>query len=361
MNVRSPMIIAALLLAVQLPVIAGQTTPQNQTPPPNGQTTDPAKKPDPPKPTPSAEDIRISQLHGDIKTQLRDNHNISISCKWDDGQCGPLYVTATAASTIELSLENFQSPEPVKIRMTGGERSDSGELLCSGIELDPSWQNVLISVHKGRRWAATATQAVANTCTAPKRAGSPKISLVTQGKTERLLIEIGGGKASLSVPLVYQRWFADTGGLIAFNLVRNERLQTTAVTGGKVMITEVRREERVEPTTGITVNLHPSSYPRFAAQFALSVGRENSRSYYLGGGWRLREAGERALATLTIGLAATEVRRFPGARQLIHDKTPLAPDSESLKPSREFAFGPYIGLSLGFSFGNLQPTKPAGQ
>ena len=357
MNVRSPMIIAAMLLAVRLPVIAGQTTPQNQTPPHSGQTAEPPKTAEP-APTPSAEDARISQLLGDIKTQLRDDHNISISCKWNDGQCGPLYVTATAASTIELSLDGLASPD--RIRMTAGERSSSGDLLCSGRLLDPSWHNVLISVHKGRRWFATATpQADANTCTDPKKVDSPEISIVTQGTSERLLIEIGDGKESLSVPLVYQRWFADTGGLIAFNLVRNERLKTTAVTEGKVMITEVRREERVEPTTGITVNLHPSSYPRLAAQFALSVGRESSRSYYLGAGWRLREAGERALATFTIGLAATEVRRFPGARKLIN--TPIASDSESLKPSREFAFGPYIGLSLGFSFGNLQPAKPAAQ
>jgi hypothetical protein len=199
----------------------------------------------------------------------------------------------------------------------------------------------------------------------PNDESSPTVSIVTRGQSERLLIDLDdnapGGTAhkSLSVPLVYQRWYADTGGLIAFNAVRNERLKTAAAAGGKVMITDVRRDERVEPTTGITVNLHPSSYPKLAAQFALSVGRENSRSYYVGAGWRLREAGERALATFSIGLAATEVHRFPGARTLIG--TPLAADSERLKPTREFAFGPYIGLSLGFSFGNLQPTQPAGQ
>lgn len=362
MNVRTPMVLAALLLAVRLPVIAGQNTQANQTQPTSGQSTDTTK--DAPKDTAkdtakteSPEDKRISELLGDIQTKLRDDHKIAISCKWDAGQCGPLYVTATSVSTIELSLEGF-TPAPTRIRMTAGENSEAGDRLCSAINLDPRWKNVLISVSKGRGVRAKAAQ-TDTPCDPVKTPPSPEISLVTRGDSARLLIEIGSGTTSrsLSVPLVYQRWFADTGGLIAFNLVRDERLRTTAV-DGKVKITDVVREERVEPTTGITVNLHPSFLPKFAAQFALSVGRENSRSYFLGAGWRLREAGERALATFSIGLAATEVKRFPGARKITD---PVAPDSEVLKPSRTFAFGPYIGLSLGFSFGNLQPANSTRQ
>lgn len=358
MNVRSPLVIAALLLAMGLPVLADDTPPKNQTPPGNsGSATGAAGAQ---TQTQSAED-RMRALLGEIETKLRDDHNIAISCNWNDSLCGPLYVTATTASTIELSLDGFSASSPVEIRMTAGELGDNDETVCSGITLPKTWHSVLISVHKSRLWAPTAKERGSKTCADPPPADSPTISIVTHGQSERLRIDFDDGTkhGSLSVPLIYQRWYADTGGLIAFNAVRNERLKTAAANGGKVMITDVRRDERVEPTTGITVNLHPSSYPKFAAQFALSVGRENSRSYYLGAGWRLREAGERALATFSIGLAATEVRRFPGARALIG--TPLAADSESLKPAREFAFGPYIGLSLGFSFGNLQPTNPTGQ
>ena len=356
MNVRSPLVIAALLLAVQLPVFADDPPPKTQTPPPSNSGRTGAASAQTP-------DDRMQAALGDVATQLRDDHNTAINCKWNDSLCGPLYVTATSASTIEVSLDGFPSNNEVKVRMSAGEYGDSGKKVCSGIKLQQSLRSVLIAVHKGRKWRPTSTQDDDSICDVPQKADS-SISIVTHGRSERLLVEFYddlGAHRSLSVPLIYQRWYADTGGLIAFNAVRNERLKTAAADGGKVIITDVLREERVEPTTGITVNLHPSSYPKFAAQFALSVGRESSRSYYLGAGWRLREAGDRALATFSIGLAATEVRRFPGARALVTSRTPLAADSESLKPSREFAFGPYIGLSLGFSFGNLQPTTPAGQ
>lgn len=106
------------------------------------------------------------------------------------------------------------------------------------------------------------------------------------------------------------------------------------------------------------LNFHPANYPSLAAQFGLATSVDRAASYYVGAAYRLRELGPRTLATFAVGLAATQVKRFPDVS--VNDiRTATAP--EVAQGSNRYAFEPYMSISLGFAFGGTDTAKAPGQ
>ena len=188
----------------------------------------------------------------------------------------------------------------------------------------------------------------------------PVIGFVTFGGAEDLLIQLQINDEpikTIKAGLNYQRWFVDMGGFITFGFVSDEELVTEDATpAGNVRVLKKRHKDKIVPSTGIVLNFHPANYPALAAQFGIATSVDRAASYYLGFGYRLRELGPRTLATFTAGIAATQVKRFP-------DVSPgdirSATAPAITQGSNRYAFGPYLSLSLGFSFGGIdKPTTP---
>jgi hypothetical protein len=162
---------------------------------------------------------------------------------------------------------------------------------------------------------------------------------------------------TIMATLSYQRWFVDMGGFITFGSVSDQELVTEDAAPGMVRILKKRRKDKLVPGTGIVLNFHPANYPALATQFGIATSVDRAASYYLGLGYRLRELGPKTLATIALGIAATQVKRFPDVNP---GEVRSATAPVVTQGSNKYAFGPYLSLSLGFSFGGADtPATPA--
>jgi hypothetical protein len=186
------------------------------------------------------------------------------------------------------------------------------------------------------------------------------IGFVTLGGVENLPIQldINGQSKTIMAQLSYQRWFVDMGGFITFASTADQELAKKDLGNGNVLITKKRYKDKLVPGTGIVLNFHPANYPSLAAQFGLATSVDRAASYYLGCAYRLRELGPKTLATFAVGIAATQVKRFPDVS--VNDiRSATAP--EVAQGSNRYAFGPYMSISLGFSFGGMDTAKAPAQ
>jgi hypothetical protein len=189
---------------------------------------------------------------------------------------------------------------------------------------------------------------------------SPGIGFISRGTAEWIYITVQAdddAPQTIAAGLSYQRWFVDMGGFITFGFVSDEELVTEDATpAGSVRVVKKRHKDKIVPGTGIVLNFHPANYPSIAAQFGIATRVDRAASYYLGFGYRLRQLGPNTLATFAAGISATQVKRFPDVSVGdIRSATSVA----ITQGSNRYAFGPYLSLSLGFSFGGVdKPTTP---
>lgn len=187
------------------------------------------------------------------------------------------------------------------------------------------------------------------------------IPIVADGQTETVKVTFYSGDEALRsfiIPFRYQRWWADAGGAFLFPNIEDERLKTENDANGKVKVLDIKRDaSKVEPDTGIVVNLHPGNYPELGIQFGLSTGRDSELNYYFGPAIRLREIGKRGLATFSAGAALSKTQDYPDLT--IYDPAhPTAggiydASDARLLGTRSYELSWYVGISLGFTFGGV--------
>ena len=184
--------------------------------------------------------------------------------------------------------------------------------------------------------------------------GDLKVALipyVTEGNSSRLVVhtfdQSGLPLKIVDVPLVYQPWFVDSGGFLAFTTLVDKEITKHDVGNGNVKIDNVRWSNRLTPNTGLAINFHPANYPNAGIQFGLTTVEEKV-TYHLGGAYRLRSIGPKAIATIAAGLAVGQVNRFP---DVAVGDTRSSTDA-GLNGTKRWATGAYLSLSFGFTFGN---------
>lgn len=191
----------------------------------------------------------------------------------------------------------------------------------------------------------------------------PLIQYATEGNSSRLTVHAiskdGKTNVVVDVPVAYQPWFMDSGGFLAFTTLVDKEITKHDQGDGTVKIDNVRWSNRLTPNTGLAINFHPANYPNAGIQFALTTVEEKV-TYHLGGAYRLRSVGSKAIATVAAGLAVGQVNRFPDIK--VGDVR--ASTDAGLNGTKRWATGAYLSLSFGFTFGNGSGTttenkKPA--
>lgn len=308
----------------------------------------------------------IKKLLGEIVT-TSDDHPVHIICSAKDPKnlnCTPpsIFVSSSAISIIEIT--DISAQLSLAVRITSGELDDvsGAPLFVERFYSAPVPDTIFIAVNRARRFNRTYQDRDANRFTQKVNDAAmtsvdfsiPFLSLSRSGLMGVQLIIDDGASETFKIPLNYQHWFVDTGGFLTFGVVADQELAVEDAGSGNVRVIKKRSKDKLVPGTGIVLNFHPANYPGLAAQFGLATSVDRAASYYLGIGYRLRELGPKTLATFAVGLAATQVKRFPDVS--VGDVHPATADSIT-KGSSRYAFGPYLSLSLGFSFGgNDTPT-----
>lgn len=373
-------ILGSLVLAIS---VAGNVSGKQVQPTPTPSPV-PAPQPQPQLPptlTPADKDA-IAKLLNEALVKA-DEHPFRIVCSATSLACTPpaIFISAAAISAIEIK-DIPSTARALTVRLTAGESDANGPLIVERV-FDPSAipDHIIIALNKARR-SRTTFEAPKNTdgksrarnylesqsnvrLTLPSASSTskdPAIGFVTLGSAEALLIQLQVDNAppkTIVANLDYQRWFVDMGGFITFVSAADQELVTEDAGDGQLRVLKKRRKDAIVPGTGIVLNFHPANYPALAAQFGIATSVDRAASYYLGFGYRLRELGPRTLATFAFGIAATQVKRFPDVSA--GDVRPATATSIT-QGSNRYAFGPYLSLSLGFSFGGVdnpqdQPSK----
>jgi hypothetical protein len=353
----------ALSLTLSAGTLLGQTpTPQPQTPP---TLTD-------------ADKAAIKKLLNEAIVQGED-HPFQTTCSATSLTCTPPAVFISAAAISSIKISDFPANvRSLTVRVTAGE-SQNGQTLIVRRVYDPAAipDQIVIAVSKPRRLRRTYGTPAASGSQTPEQAyasyqsskpmlqpsaqatsDDPVIGFVALGTSDTLTIQLQMNDATpktISTTLQYQRWFIDMGGFITFASAADEELVTENASAGNVKILKKRNKDKIVPGTGIVLNFHPANYPSLAAQFGLATSVDRAASYYLGFGYRLRELGPRTLATFAAGIAATQVKRFPDVSvgDVLSATATTVTDG-----SKRYVFGPYLSLSLGFSFGGVENQPP---
>jgi hypothetical protein len=308
-----------------------------------------------------------------------EDHPFEIACSATSGTCTPPSIFISAANISAIEIDDIPAnTNNLTVRVTAGESDEKGPLIVR--RTYPTGKipdHIIIAVNKARRFYSTYAADTSSTnlpASAARKylitqspiepqpnssntSDDPAIGFVTFGAAEDLLIqlEIDGKPKTIIVKLNYQRWFVDMGGFITFVSAADEELITEDAGGGNVRVVKKRSRDKIVPGTGIVLNFHLANYPSLAAQFGLATSVDRAASYYLGFGYRLRELGPRTLATFAFGIAATQVKRYPDVS--VGDiRLPTA--IAITQGSNRYAFGPYMSLSLGFSFGGVENPPP---
>lgn len=319
----------------------------------------------------------IKQILNDAQIKSED-HPFRTDCTVPSYTCNPNSVFISAAAISTINIDGIpDSSKRLTVRITAGETDANGEsLFVKRIYKQPLPDHIQIAVHKSRGFRQTfGTYATATKTPLKSFAGAlsddsdteerhqhysddPAIGFVSRGISDVLSIELqldNGPIKTIKVTLNYQRWFVDMGGFLTFSSVADEELATQDDAPGMVKILKKRHKSKLVPGTGLVLDFHPANYPSLAAQFGIATSVDRNASYYLGFGYRLRQLGSNTLATFAAGLAATQVKRFPDVK--VGDIR-SATSAAVTQGSSRYAFGPYLSLSLGFSFGGIDnPPK----
>jgi len=353
--------LAALLLAALMsaPAVYAQQQPAPQTPP---MLTD-------------ADKAAIKKLLDEAVVKSGDQPT-RIVCSASSFSCSPAAVFISAASISIIEITDLKATQSLTVRLTTGETDDEGKALTVRRDYAAGSlpDKILVAVHRARRFRKTYDGSRRSSSVyAPVKeflskqsnssaalAEDPSIAFIALGRSSTLSIQLsidGQEPQTMVATLNYQRWFVDMGGFITFGFATDQELALEEVQPGQVQVLKKRRTDKLVPGTGIVLNFHPANYPAIALQFGLATSVDRAASYFAGAGYRLRELGPRTLATFAVGLAATQVKRFPDVR--VGDIRPSTAPEVTTGKSR-YTFGPYLSLSLGFSFGgNGQPAAPA--
>jgi hypothetical protein len=320
-------------------------------------------------PPASIDDIKHLLDEALVKTE---SHPFRTDCTVSSWSCSPgtVFISAAAISTINIDGIPANTPA-LRVIITTGETDEFGNSLTVDREYKPGAipDHIQIAVHKGRAAKQTfgtlggkKTETPAwlfNKAQSIKDSEDPAIGFVSRGISDSLSIELKIGEASfktIKVNLNYQRWFVDMGGFLTFSTVSDQELVSEDAGAGLVKILKKRYQSKLVPGTGIVLDFHPANFPFLAAQFGIATSVDRNASYFLGAGIRLRQLGPNTLATFAIGLAATQAKRFPDVKigDIRSSTSPTVTQG-----SNRYAFGPYLSLSLGFSFGGTDAPPPA--
>ncbi len=346
-----------------------------------------------PPPQLTKEDLKQVLDEARIKN---DDHPFRIECSATSWSC-PTAVFISADALSDIIIKDIpQGAQKLKIFITAGETDeDQNPLFVRRVyKAKHIPDRIVITVNKPRRFKPTLArkdpaQNIQASTTSTDQArwlaresnpkgpenttvdvakmlpeNNPSIGFIALGKSDTLAIQMqfdDDPPKTIIATLNYQRWFVDMGGFLTFSSVSDQELVTELVVGGEhdgqVKILKKRNQAKLVSGTGLALDFHLANYPNWGAQFGLATNVDRKASYYIGGAYRLRELGPRTLATIAAGIAATQATRFPDVS--IGDfRNPTA--IEVTQGSKRYAFGPYISLSLGFSFGGVdQPPKSA--
>jgi hypothetical protein len=368
--------IASVILSLSfIGVLTGTTFGQAREPP------SPVPAPAPPTPQPQLPRKLTPEDKAAIKDLFNEAvttgiaHPFQITCSATTGNCNPsaVFISAATISTIKIN-EIPTGTTALTVRITAGETDKLGESLIVRRTFSQTAipDQIVIAVHRARRLRETYGTSGATNMTpakafceaqsAPTLNDDPAIGFVSLGGSETLAIQLTMTGASntptlktIMATMNYQRWFIDMGGFLTFGFVSDQELVMEDAAPGTVRILKKRRTDKIVPGTGIVLNFHPANYPGLAAQFGIATSVDRAASYYMGFGYRLRELGPKTLATFAAGIAATQVRRFPDVKP---GDIRSATATTVTQGSNRYAFGPYLSLSLGFSFGGVE-TPPA--
>jgi hypothetical protein len=319
----------------------------------------------------------------DLKQALQDaqvkseDHPFRTDCTVPDYTCAPTSVFISAAAISTINIDGIpDSARKLTVRITAGETDANGEsLFVKRVYKGPLPDHIQIAIHKARGVRQTfgtnpakqksALKSFAETLSDGSEteehhqhySDDPAIGFVSRGISDALSIELqldNGPIKTIKVTLNYQRWFVDMGGFLTFSTVSDEELSTQDDAPGMVKILKKRHKSKLVPGTGLVLDFHPANYPALAAQFGIATSVDRNASYYLGFGYRLRQLGSNTLATFAAGIAATQAKRFPDVK--VGDIR-SATSTAVTQGSNRYAFGPYLSLSLGFSFGGIDTNK----
>ena len=281
-----------------------------------------------------------------------------------------LYVNASQSSILEL----VNVPKDTCLYVMSGERSGDSPRACFKHS-----DRVFVAVHRKRKFRSSYR---CKNCSSDQKLNwtlnsdlmkaadysddVPLIRYVTEGNSSRLVVHAMPKDGSndpektvvVDIPLAYQPWFVDSGGFLAFTTLVDKEITKRTQPDGTVKVENVRWSNRLTPNTGVAINFHPANYPAMGVQFALTTVEEKV-TYHLGGAYRLRSIGSKAIATVAAGLAVGQVNRFPDIKT---GDLRLSTDA-GLNPTKRWATGGYLSLSFGFTFGNgsgttTETTKP---
>jgi hypothetical protein len=302
-----------------------------------------------------------------VKTE---SHPFRTDCTVASWSCSPdqVFISAATISTININAIPA-STTPLEVIITAGETDESGNSLKVHRVYNQGFvpDHIQIAVHKARlsKWGMSSPTFGAkspNDFVKDQSSGhedDPAIGFVSLGKSDSLSItlKINGVPKTIQLTLNYQRWFVDMGGFLTFSTVSDQELVQEDVKDmpGMVRILKKRNQSKLVPGTGIVLDFHPANFPVLAVQFGIATSVDRNASYFLGGGVRLRQLGPNSLATFAIGIAATQAKRFPDVK--VGDVR-SATSPVVTQGSNRYAFGPYLSLSLGFSFGGSDAPPP---
>ena len=307
---------------------------------------------------------KLSQIAGKVPTT-------EITCGVTDLKCTPteIYIGAASVSKITITTGVTAPNHQLTVEVSAGEisRDKSVGRICATKTFRSAPDKVVISIHKARSMSPTyASLSISELLGSAKNGGGgcseqfgddQNISFLTRGESPSLqiLLRTETEVKTIEVPIKYQRWFVDTGGILIFSSLNDQEL-IKKTDSGKTTVTGTRKHDKLTPETGAVLDFYPANYPQWAFQFGLVSNGDRQPSYFIGTGYRLRELGAKALATVSAGLIARQTLRFP---DLVTSPTPPASngDDPAQKGVSTYRLGGYIAVSFGFKFGDTEGTK----
>lgn len=315
----------------------------------------------------------LSQIAGKVPTT-------EITCSVTDLKCTPaeIYISAASVSKITITTGVTALHQKLTVQVSAGEIRDKpvGRICVTKTfkgapdapDAPGAPDKVVISIHKARSMSPTyANVPIAELLGSARNEGEgcseqfgddQNINFLTRGESPSLtiLIRTSTEVKTIAVPIKYQRWFVDTGGILIFSTLNDQELIKKTDSGGKTTVTGTRKHDRLTPETGAVLDFYPANYPQWAFQFGLVSNGDRQPSYFIGTGYRVRELGAKALATVSAGLIARQTLRFP---DLV--TSPTQPVSNGDDPAQKgistYRLGVYFALSFGFKFGDTEATK----
>lgn len=306
---------------------------------------------------------KLSQIAGKVPTT-------EIACAVTDLKCTPaeIYISAASVSRITITTGVTAPNHLLTVQVNAGEISTDKSVgpICVTKTFKSAPDKIVISIHKARAMAPTyAGLSISKLLGSENTKGEgcreqfgddQNINFLTRGESPSLQIYLKTDTEvkTIEVPIRYQRWFVDTGGILIFSTLNDQEL-IKKTDGGKTTVTGTRKHDKLTPETGAVLDFYPANYPQWAFQFGLVSNGDRQPSYFIGSGYRLRELGSRALATVSAGFIARQTLRFP---DLVTSPPPASNgDDPAQKGISTYRLGGYIALSFGFKFGDIEGTK----